>query len=336
MTKGRARSVPGPALPITLVILGVVLFVVSMAAGPAQVPVTALGALFQGDDTPYAVILREIRLPRAVLALAIGASLGIAGSALQGMLRNPLAEPGLIGVSGCAALGAVLTFYTGLSSAFAVALPLGGMAGAGIAVVLLYLVAGRDPSVLTLILAGVAINALSGALTTLSLNLSPNPYAVYEVFFWLLGSLSDRSLQHVYLGVPPMIVGVAILATVGRGLDALSLGDDVTESLGVSVSALQRRIVLGVACCVGGAVAVSGIVGFVGLVVPHLLRPLVGHQPSRLLPVSAIGGAALVLAADVVVRLIRIGPELQLGVLTALIGAPFFLALVLKLRRGMA
>lgn len=319
-----------------LIIVAILLFSVSLMIGQANIPVSTLFDAVGGAESPYTIILQELRFPRAILALVIGASLGVAGAALQGLLRNPLAEPGLIGVSGCAALGAVLVFYSGLASVIAFALPLGGMLGAGLAVILLYTIAGRGAGVLTLILAGVAINALAGALTTLALNLSPNPYALFEIFFWLLGSLTDRSLEHVYLGVPPMIIGVAILATVGRGLDALTLGEDVAESLGVSIASLQRRIVVGTAFAVGGAVAVSGIVGFVGLVVPHLMRPLVGHQPSRLLPVSAAAGAVLTLAADIAVRFVRIGPELQLGVLTALIGAPFFLMLVFRYRRGLS
>ncbi|MEQ8504220.1 MAG: iron chelate uptake ABC transporter family permease subunit [Rhodospirillales bacterium] len=281
---------------------------------------------------PYAVILRELRLPRALLALAIGGALGMAGAALQGLLRNPLAEPGLIGVSGSAALGAVITFYSGLSVTFALALPVGGIIGAGLSVVVLYALAGRDPSILTLILAGVAINALAGALTTLALNLSPNPYAAFEVFFWLLGSLADRSLDHVALAGPFILAGMGLLATTGRGLDALTLGEDVAVSLGIGLRGLQARIIIGTALAVGASVAVAGVIGFVGLVVPHLLRPFVSHRPGRLLFASALGGACLTLAADTAVRFAKDGPELQLGVLTALIGAPFFLLLVLRTR----
>lgn len=324
-----------PFIPLLsgLGLLVALLFAASVLLGRAGLLLPDAGLFAATPDTPQAVILRDLRLPRAILALAIGAALGMSGAALQGLLRNPLAEPGIVGVSGTAALGAVVAFYTGLSAAYPLALPLGGMIGAGLAVALLYLLAGRDAPILTLILAGVAINAMSGALTTLALNLSPNPYAAFEVFFWLLGALTDRSMEHVALALPFIALGLALLATTGRGLDALTLGEDVARSLGIGLPGLQARVIVGTALAVGAAVAVSGVIGFVGLVVPHLLRPAVDHRPSRLLPVAALGGAALTLAADIAVRFVTKGPELQLGVLTAIIGAPFFLALVLKTRR---
>jgi iron complex transport system permease protein len=314
----------------------VVLFVLSLITGPISVPFLTLLSGFGAEDGSLAwIIVEQIRLPRAILALTIGATLGLAGAALQGLLRNPLAEPGLIGVSGCAALGAVIAFYTGLSATFALALPLGGIAGAFLAVAAIYALAGRESSILTLILAGVAVNTFAGALTTLALNLSPNPYAAFEIFFWLLGSLSDRSMQHVALAVPLMALGWVLLFTTGRALDALTLGEDTARSLGFRLGYVQARIVIGTALAVGAAVAVSGIIGFVGLVVPHLLRPFVGYRPGRLLLLSALGGAVLTLAADIAVRFMLDGPELKLGVLTALIGAPFFLYLVIQTRRSM-
>ncbi|MAO57545.1 MAG: ABC transporter permease [Rhodospirillaceae bacterium] len=329
----RSFDIPFPFLLAGLVLLTLVLFAASVVFGRAGVLIPNAGILIGAPTTPEAVILRELRLPRAILALVVGGALGMAGAALQGLLRNPLAEPGLVGVSGTAALGAVATFYSGLAAVYPLALPLGGMAGAGLAVVLLYLLAGRDAPILTLILAGVAINAMSGALTTLALNLSPNPYAAFEVFFWLLGALTDRSMDHVDLALPFITLGMGLLATTGRGLDALTLGEDVARSLGIGIGGLQARVIIGTALAVGAAVAVSGVIGFVGLVVPHLLRPAVGHAPGRLLPASALGGGALTLAADIAVRFATDGPELQLGVLTAMIGAPFFLALVLRTRR---
>ena len=322
--------------PLLFGILGgsvVILFAVSVMMGKVTIPISALAEVVTHKDTTYSVIIRELRLPRAILALVIGAGLGVAGAALQGLLRNPLAEPGLIGVSGMAALGAVIVFYSGLSITIPFALPAGGMIGAALSVILLYILAGRDPSILTLILAGVAISALAGALTTLALNLSPNPYAAFEIFFWLMGSLTDRSLTHVGLALPFILVGIGMLMTTGRSLDALTLGEDVAQSLGIGLFGLQTRVVVGTALAVGASVSVAGVIGFVGLVVPHLLRPMVGQRPSRLLIVSAPGGGALTLAADTLVRFAGNGPELHLGVLTALIGAPFFLALVLKIRR---
>ena len=307
----------------------------SLATGPSAVAVgPALADWWAGRDTTAAVILAEIRLPRVLLGAAVGASLGLSGAALQGWLRNPLAEPAVLGISGCAAFGAVAAFYSGLALTLPLALPLGGIAGALAAVVLLLALAGRDASVLTLVLAGMALNTLAGALVSLALSLSPNPFALTEIVFWLLGSLANRSLDHVALALPPMLVGWPLLLACGRSLDALTLGEEAAQSMGVSPGRLRLAIVAGCALTVGAAVAVAGAVGFVGLVVPHLLRPLVGHSPGRLLPASALAGAALVLAADIAVRVLSPVQELKLGVVTSLIGAPFFFALVLRARRS--
>jgi iron complex transport system permease protein len=337
-TTGRARS-PRAMLSrgwllTGLALLVLVLFVTSLAVGRAPLPVwQALDDVRHGRTTLASLVLLEIRLPRALLGLLVGMSLGLAGAAMQGLLRNPLAEPGVVGVSGCAAFGAVLAFYTGLSVTVPLALPLGGIAGALLAVALLALLTGRQASTLTLILAGVALNSLAGALTALALNLAPNPYAALEIIFWLMGSLADRSLDHVLLVLPLMLVGWGLLLHTAQALDGLTLGEDTARSLGVRLGRLQLQLVVGTALAVGSAVAVTGTIGFVGLVVPHLLRPLVGYQPSRLLLTSALGGAALTLAADIAVRLFVVGPELKLGVVTALLGAPFFLALLHRLRR---
>jgi iron complex transport system permease protein len=314
----------------------VLLFFASLAAGPVSISFLQILSSLKGEDHSLIyIIIEQIRLPRAILATTVGATLGLAGAALQGLLRNPLAEPGLIGVSGCAALGAVIMFYTGVSTVFALALPLGGIAGALIAVAVIYALAGRESSILTLVLAGVAVNAFAGALTTLALSLSPNPYAAFEIFFWLLGSLADRSLSHVYLSLPLMALGWVLLLSMGRALDALTLGEDTARSLGFNLGRVQAQVVIGTALAVGAAVAVSGIIGFVGLVVPHLLRSFVGYQPGKLLLVSTLGGAVLTSAADIAVRFVMNGPELKLGVLTALIGAPFFLYLILQIRKEM-
>jgi iron complex transport system permease protein len=326
---------PSLALLLTsLAVLVLVLFGLSLAIGRASLPFgQALDDVLHGRTTLASLVLLELRLPRALLGILVGASLGLAGAAMQGLLRNPLAEPGIVGVSGCAVFGAVLAFYTGVSATVPLALPFGGMAGALLAVGLLYLLAGRNASTLTLILAGVAINSFMAALTALALNLSPNPYAALEIVFWLMGSLTDRSLHHVRLVLPLMLVGWGLLLVTARALDGLTLGEDTAQSLGVHLGRLRLQLVLGTALAVGSAVAVTGTVGFVGLVVPHLLRPFVGYQPGRLLLASALGGAALTLAADIVVRLLSVGPELKLGVVTALVGAPFFLTLVHRLRR---
>jgi iron complex transport system permease protein len=305
--------------------------------GPAALPPgAALRALLWDDGGAATLVMREIRLPRAVLGLMIGATLGLSGAALQGYLRNPLAEPGLVGVSAGASLGAVLAIYTGLSAAFPPALPLMGLGGGLLAVLaVLGLSRGSGPGgAAALILAGVAVTSLAGALTSLALNLSPNPFAALEIVVWMLGSLQDRSWLHVQLAAPFMLAGWAMLALLGRGLDALTLGEDAAAALGVRLSRLRLMAVLGTAASVGAATAVAGAIGFVGLVAPHLLRPLVGSRPSALLPAAALGGACLLLAADIATRLIAPADDLKLGVLTALVGAPFFLRLIAASRRG--
>jgi iron complex transport system permease protein len=325
----------GVYLALTLAVA--TLFLASLLTGPAGLGVAeSLDALFTGRGDAVALVMREIRLPRALLALLIGAGLGMSGAALQGYLRNPLAEPGLLGISGAAALGAAVAFYTGLSAAFPLALPLMALAGAFAATVLVQALAGAGASSITLILAGIAVSSLAGALTSLVLNLSPNPFAASEIVYWLLGSLADRSMPHVALAAPFLLAGLALLLSLGRALDALTLGEDAAASMGVTLARTRLLAVLGTALAVGAGVAVAGAIGFVGLVVPHMLRPFVGGLPSRLLPASALGGAVLLLAADIAVRLIAPERDLKLGVLTALVGAPFFLWLVWRTRRGLA
>lgn len=315
--------------------LVVVLFCVSLLIGPAgMTPAQGLRALFFDDGGPMTLVMREIRLPRTLLGVMVGASLGLSGAAMQGYLRNPLAEPGLLGVGGSAALGAVLAIQTGLAAAFALALPLAALAGAGVSVGLLLMLAGPRGGSVTLILSGIAISALAGALTSLVLNLSPNPFAASEIVFWMMGSLADRSFLHVTLALPFMVVGAALLLPLGRGLDTLTLGEDAAEALGIRIARLRLQLVTGVAAMIGAATAVAGSIGFVGLIVPHLLRGAVGAQPGRLLPASALGGAAMVLAADIAVRLILPDRDLKLGVLTAIVGAPLFLHLIYRTRRG--
>jgi iron complex transport system permease protein len=317
--------------------LCVALFMGSLLTGPGSLnPLAALAALVGSDATPAAIIMQEIRLPRAVLAVLTGASLGLAGAAIQGYLRNPLAEPGLIGVSGSAALGAVLALQTGLAGAVTLALPAAALGAALVAVLLILALAGPRGGSITLILAGIAISALAGALTSLVLNLSPNPFAAADIVFWMMGSLADRSFAHVWLILPFLAIGWALLASLGRGLDALTLGEDAAAGLGIDLGRLRLRLVLGIAATVGAVTAVAGVIGFVGLVVPHLLRRAVDGRPSSLLWASALGGAAMVLAADIAVRVVLPQGDLKLGVLMALVGAPLFLHLIYRTRREMA
>ena len=279
------------------------------------------------------IIMQDIRLPRVLLGMLAGAALGMSGAALQGLLRNPLAEPGVMGISAFASLGAVIAIYFGLSTIFAFSLPVAAMGGALLAAALLTLISARQNSLYTLVLAGVALANLAAALMALALNLAPNPYAVSEIVFWLLGSLKDRSLQDVMLALPFVGAGMIILHLTGRALDALALGEDVARSMAIDVTRTGQLVTLGVAFTVGASVAVTGAIAFVGLIVPHLCRSLVGHEPSRLLWPSALGGALLVSIADIAVRLVPSGPELMLGVFTSLIGVPFFLWLVFRLRQ---
>jgi iron complex transport system permease protein len=310
------------------------LFFVSLFIGSNPLPVwqAARESLL---DTPTVIglIFSEIRLPRALIALFTGATLGLAGAAMQGLLRNPLASPGLIGSASGAALGAVGMLYFGLGTLLPLAVPMGGMAGALLATFLVYLMAGREAGSLTLILAGVAINALALAMISLLLNLAPSPYAVREIVLWMMGSIANHSMDDFWILLPGVLLGWLMLLGTGRSLDALTLGEETASTMGISLVRLRWRIFLAVALSVGSAVSITGSIGFVGLVVPHLLRPLVGYQPSRLLLGSALGGAALLLAADIATRLFPAGTDIKVGVLTSLVGAPFFLYLILKSRR---
>ncbi len=325
--------------PLLLCCLGLgiaALFLLSLGLGQVWIDPLLLTGSRADPESAEAIILAEIRLPRALLALLIGAILGLSGAVLQGFLRNPLAEPGLLGISATASFGAVVAIYAGLTAMHPYALPLCALGGALIAVLLLLILAGRTSDVLTVILAGVALSSLAAALTSLVLNLSSNPFAALEIVFWMLGSLADRSMVHVGLSAPFILGGAGLLLMTGRALDALSLGADVAQSLGISISRTRVLAILGTAIGVGAATAVSGAIGFVGLIVPHLLRPLVGQKPSRLLPASALGGAVFLLAADILVRIVMPDRDLKLGVVTAILGAPFFLWLLISLRRRSA
>lgn len=316
-----------PALT-ALGVLALLLGFISMLWAPAE-----LLALYERSPDVARTILVELRLPRALLGLTIGATLGLTGAALQGLLRNPLASPDVLGSTTGAALGAVVVSYF-VQLGGTLGLATGGVVGAIATLILLLLLAGPRANTATLVLAGVAIAAFASALTNLALSLAPSPFALYDVLFWLLGSLADRSLDHVLFSLPPMLVGCSLVLRVRSGLDALSLGEDVAQSLGVDVRGLRLHIVVGTGLAVGGAVAIAGAIGFVGLVVPHLVRPLTRNRPGASLMPSAFAGACLLTAADLAVRVPVGGQELKLGVLTALLGAPFFLWLIMRSRAG--
>lgn len=313
------------------------LFTISLGVGPVVLPPTTVfaGLIGQGDEAAR-IIVGEIRLPRAILALLIGGVLGLSGAALQGLLRNPLAAPSLFGAPSAAAFGAVAVISFGFVDALSFALPIAAILAALISVGLLILVAGPRAGLLILILAGLAISSLAGAGTALALNLAPNPFAALEIAFWLLGSLEDRSLRHVMIALPFMIVAIFLLYRDRRAFRALTLGEEAAASLGFSLNGVRLRVIIGVAAGVGAAVAVAGTIGFIGLVAPHLMRPFVRYDPGRLLIPAALAGSALLLSADIAVRLIPANGEIKVGVLTALIGAPFFIALILRRRHDLS
>ncbi|MBL8642691.1 MAG: iron ABC transporter permease [Rhodospirillaceae bacterium] len=324
-----SRSAVYGALIAVLIGLGVI----SLAAGKIWIPWTAWSAL---NDDPRWIVVLELRLPRTLLGLMVGAALGVCGAVLQGYTRNPLADPTVLGVSSMAALGAVLTLYLGVAAAMPWVLPAGAMLGAAVGVGVLLVLAGATSSVLTFILAGAILNTVAAAGVSLALNLAPNPWAVNEIVNWLMGSVADRSIDDVRMALPFIAVGCVLLALTARALDALTLGETGAQSLGVRLDRVRLLIAVGVALAAGASVAVTGVIGFVGLVTPHLMRPLVGARPGALIVPSALAGAAIVLAADIIVRLTPSAAEVKLGVAMAALGGPFFLALLISMRRRMA
>lgn len=320
-------------LPVLLA-LAIVAGIASLLVGPAQLSLAALWAALTGHGDPIVrAILFQLRLPRALLALLVGAMLGMGGASMQGYLRNPLADPGVLGVSGVAALGAVIAIYWQLATAHPFVLPLLAITGALLSLLPLMWLSRRGESTLSLILAGVAVATVSGAGINLALNLAPNPFAAMEITTWLLGSLEDRSFGDVWIALPCVVIGMTLLLWDGRALDALSLGEDAARTLGVDLARVRLRLMLGIAIGIGGVVAVAGSIGFVGLIVPHLVRPRTDRSPSAILIPSALAGAALLTLADLGTRLVPTSTPLKLGVLTAFLGVPVFLHYLLRERR---
>lgn len=321
-----------PVLFGSLLVLLALLALGSLIAGRVWVP---WDVWFTLSDDPRWLIVLELRIPRTILGMLIGFALGMTGAALQGYTRNPLADPSVLGVASMAALGAVLTLFFGLSANPWI-LPAGAMLGAVGGLVALLLLAGATSSILTFILAGAILNVVASAGVALALSLAPNPWALNEIVNWLMGSLADRSSDDVRMAAPFIVAGCALLLLTTRALDALTLGETGARSLGVNLAATRVLLALGVGLATGASVAATGIIGFVGLVTPHLMRPLVGARPGALLIPSGLMGAALVLAADILVRVIPASAEIKLGVAMAALGGPFFLALLIALRRRVA
>lgn len=319
--------------------LGLILLaimVVSLLFGRADISVSDVWVGLVGDkDDPLSIIIRELRLPRVILGAFVGATLGLSGAALQGMLRNPLADPGVMGVTSSAAFGAVLAIHFGFMVNFPLLIPIFAMTSALAATMILLFISARDASVLTLILVGIGISALATALISLVMNLSENPISVRDMIMWMLGSLENRTISDLWFALPFILFGWLLMLNIGTGLNALSLGEDTARTIGINIKQLKLRIVVGSAVSVGAAVAVCGSIGFVGLVVPHMVRWLVGNEPGRILLPSALMGAVLIIFSDILTRLPTPGNPLHIGVVMALVGAPAFLYIVYKTRENM-
>lgn len=321
------------ALTSTLVIALIAASVVALNTGLADIEVVAgLQDFFNGEQSLAANVAGQIRLPRLILAIIIGTTLGMSGAAMQGLLRNPLADPGVLGVSSGAAFGAICTLYFGIAASAWYWLPGAAIAGALFTLFMVYLLAGLHSSMLALILAGTAMSSIMVALIAVALNFAPSLYAMQEIVFWMLGSLANRHFDHVSIALPLAVISWIMMLSRSRFLDALSLGEDSARSLGFNNQRERWVLLLGISIGVGACVAVSGAIGFIGLVIPHLLRPFVGYRPGRLMVASALGGALLLVLADILVRQFDSARELKIGVVTSLIGAPFFLLLILKTR----
>ncbi len=321
------------ALTSTLAVALIVASVIALNTGLADIEVIAgLQDFFNGEQSLAANVAGQIRLPRLILAIIIGATLGMSGAAMQGLLRNPLADPGVLGVSSGAAFGAICTLYFGIAASAWYWLPGAAIAGALFTLFMVYVLAGLHSSMLALILAGTAMSSIMIALIAVALNFAPSLYAMQEIVFWMLGSLANRHFDHVSIALPLAVISWVMMLSRSRFLDALSLGEDSARSLGFNNQRERWILLLGISIGVGACVAVSGAIGFIGLVIPHLLRPFVGYRPGRLMIASALGGALLLVLADILVRQFDSARELKIGVVTSLIGAPFFLLLILKTR----
>jgi iron complex transport system permease protein len=330
---------------LALVLLaGVASLSVALLVGPAPISlrevVGALGRRMSGRAAaiPWRdTVVVGVRLPRALVGFTVGGALAVAGAALQGLFRNPLAEAGVLGISSGASLGAVLAIQLHLAGRAVWTLPASAFLGAATDAVLVFAIAARRGRgrlfTGTLLLVGVAVGALNVSLTTFVLSVALSSYDVgREVIYWLLGGLDGRTWDHLLLGVPAILLGVAVIAAHARDLDALMLGETSAQSVGVDVPRVRLRLVLATALVVGAAVAVAGPIGFVGLLVPHLLRLAVGPRHGALIPLSFLGGGVFLVVADVVARTLLFPGEIPVGVVTAAVGAPLFLLLLVRKR----
>lgn len=297
----------------------------SLLLGSVPLPIErVLGAVAFQASAGDQLVVWQIRLPRSVTAAVVGAALGMSGAALQGLLRNPLAEPGILGVSATAALFATFVLYFGLATAGPLVLPAAAVAGALLATLVVAAAALRNRSVVTLILIGVGLSSFSAALMALLMNLAPDPFSLTDMVNWMLGTVANRSFEDIAFAAPFLVAGMIVMLFTRRGLSALALGEETAEGLGLNLKMQRLGVIVGAGLATGAAVALAGSIGFVGIVAPHLVRPFVRYDPARLLIPSAILGALLLVLADIGVRLLPTDNELKLGVVASLIGAPIF------------
>lgn len=326
-----------------LVLIAVVLGVCVGAVPIRLVSVLAAAAhglglqLFPAPDPTTAIIIGQLRLPRVVAALLVGCALAVCGVIMQGLFRNPMASPEILGVSAGGSLGAVIAITAGLAGASQLLLPLFTMAGALVSTTLIYLLSSSrgTTSLFFIIIAGMAISALCGGVTS-GLLLFARQYEVSQYVFWTMGGLDGRTWQHVLFSAPVLVPGVLALSLFSRELNLFSLGEEGAHSLGVSVEAVKRLLLALSAIVTGVAISVSGPVGFIGLLVPHLLRMLIGPDHRRLIPASALGGGLFLVVCDLIGRSIAPPFEIRVGIITAVIGSPYLLSLVLRTQRRAA
>ena len=324
-----------PALIGGLIVASALLMLAAIMLGSTPLGTRHILQALMGQGSPGdAIVLWEIRLPRAMAAYAVGAALGLSGAALQGLLRNPLAEPGVLGVSASASLFATFALYFGFSAISSLVLPLAAIAGALVATSFLAVVALRVNSVIALILIGVGISSFSGALMTLLMNLAPNPFSLSDMINWMMGTVANRSFEDILFAAPFLIFGAMLILSSGRDLSAFTLGEEAASGIGVSLTTVRMKIVFGTGFCTGAAVAIAGAVGFVGIVAPHLVRPHVDHEPSATLLPSALLGGVILVAADIFIRVAPTTTELKLGVVAALLGAPIFVWIAAQRMQG--
>lgn len=320
-------------LNIWLSLIAIAAITAACLLGSTPMEFTRVLSALLGQSSPGdTIVVWQIRLPRALAAFVVGCALGASGAALQGLLRNPLAEPGILGVTATSSLFATFALYYGLASASVYLLPIYAIAGALVATALLAVAAIRVKSIVTLILLGVGLSSFSAAAMSLLLNLAPNPFSLFDMINWLLGSVANRSFDDLRIALPFVIAGVGILLSTRRGLSALTLGEEAASGIGLNLRRQRIAVVLGAGLATGASVALAGAIGFVGIVAPHIVRPLVGYDPARSILPSAILAGIILVVADIGVRLLPTTSELKLGVVAALIGAPVFAWIALQRR----